>query len=87
MARSSDLLAKICAETPLIRSVIECMKNENLSLAATATQFLLELGKIDTGLRVLFSSPILEYLRETASINDTVRFRVYEVHYSESRFV
>lgn len=69
----------ISKEIPLLRSVIECVKNEDLSLASTAMQFLNELGKIGSGLEVLFSPPLLEQLKQTAAENDTIRYRVYEV--------
>lgn len=89
-----DLLSVISKEIPLLRSVIECVKNEDLSLASTAMQFFNELGKIEPGLKVLFSPPLLEQLKQTAAENDTIRYRVYEVientrvtlgnHFSES---
>lgn len=69
----------ICKEVPLLLSVIECVKNENLSLASTAMQFLNELGKTELGIEVLFSPPVLGHVKQTAAENDTVRFRIYEV--------
>lgn len=74
-----DLLSVISKEIPLLRSVIECVKNEDLSLASTAMQFFNELGKIEPGLKVLFSPPLLEQLKQTAAENDTIRYRVYEI--------
>lgn len=78
-ASNVDLLTIICKEIPLLASVIECIKSETLSLASTATQFLNELGKIQPGIAVLFSPPLINQLKTVAAINDTVKLRVHEV--------
>lgn len=78
-ASNVDLLTIICKEVPLLASVIECIKSETLSLASTATQFLNELGKIQPGIAVLFSPPLINHLKDISAINDTVKLRVHEV--------
>lgn len=78
-ASNVDLLTIICKEIPLLASVIECIKSETLSLASTATQFLNELGKIQPGIAVLFSPPLINHLENVAAANDTVKLRVHEV--------
>ncbi|XP_065205852.1 26S proteasome non-ATPase regulatory subunit 5-like [Planococcus citri] len=78
-AKNHSVLALICNETPLLLSVIDCVKAEDLSLATVAANFLEELGKILDGIRVLFHPVLLDVLKKSSEESDIVRFRIYEI--------
>lgn len=73
------MLVLICNESPLLLSVIDCIKAKDLSLATVAANFLNELAKIPTGVQVLFQPILLNAFKRLTKEGDVVKFRVYDV--------
>lgn len=60
-------------------SVVECVGHDDVAVARLGIQFLVRLGTSSAGLQALYSPAVLQALTTIMVINDTVRFRVYEV--------
>lgn len=69
----------LCRRISFLNSVIECIGNEDLSVATKATNIVTAIGLTDFGLSTLTSANVVDKIRDVMSINEIVRLRVFEV--------
>lgn len=66
-------------QSSLLVDAAECLASSERSTAQCAISVFTKLGSQPSGVRVLYSSPLLKKFQEVMSVNDTSRFRVYEI--------
>lgn len=81
-ASNPEYISNIIKDTPLIKSVIVCVGDDNLAVAQKASSVVVLIGKTKEGLKRLMSPEIRHIISQTISISDIVRYRIYEVRNS-----
>ncbi|XP_077987058.1 26S proteasome non-ATPase regulatory subunit 5-like [Glandiceps talaboti] len=69
----------LTSSVDVIYQCIHCIGDEEISIAKEAIQILTCLGKSQAGLEFLFQQSVIKELRKVMEINDTVRYRMYEL--------
>ncbi|RZF41709.1 hypothetical protein LSTR_LSTR012739 [Laodelphax striatellus] len=74
--KDSDLVSRMGDQQALLLSVVECVGNENMSVAKIAISFLVWMGQTPSYLHTLLSPQLMQAFNTVKKKNDTTRFRV-----------
>jgi hypothetical protein len=74
-----DFMERLRLQGAILLSVVTCICHEDMSLASSAMTLLTSLGESPIGLNVLYSTQMVQALKEATAQRDVIRFRVYEV--------
>lgn len=66
-------------EEAILLSVVACIYHDDMSVATSAVSLLVRLGSSSVGLAMLYTTPMVQALKEAMMQQDIIRFRVYEV--------
>lgn len=78
---NEEPLLMICKRLSLLKSIIKCLGDSDITVAKRASDIIVALGLFSPGLKQLVSNDIMTALHEVMSISEVVRLRVYEVRY------
>jgi hypothetical protein len=74
-----DLMQRLSQQEAILVSVVACICHDDMSVASSAVSLLVRLGASSVGLSVLYSTHMVQALKEAMMQRDIIRFRVYEV--------
>ncbi|XP_032904499.1 26S proteasome non-ATPase regulatory subunit 5 [Amblyraja radiata] len=79
IAESIDAVVLVLGSLELLKEMIHCIGGERISVANEAIKSLSRIAQNKAGLDALFTTSILQDLKDVMGINDVVRYRVYEL--------
>jgi 26S proteasome non-ATPase regulatory subunit 5 len=79
VASDSNSLPQLLSKIDLLTLVTETIADENLGVAIHAMNILKKIGQNEEGIKLLYSGVLLRSIAKLLSLNDIVKFRVYEV--------
>ncbi|KAK4883481.1 hypothetical protein RN001_006800 [Aquatica leii] len=72
-------LIKFCRQSKLMKSVIKCIADQELSVASIAKNIIFKVGVISEGMQVLVSPDMLNTIHEVMTTNEIIRLRMNEL--------
>ncbi|KAK3581903.1 hypothetical protein CHS0354_024215 [Potamilus streckersoni] len=75
---SKEAVEELAQNVDIVQQLVRCIADDNLEVAKTAGESLIAIGISSSGLDALYID-CQQVLSDVLAVNDTIRFRVYEV--------